>query len=52
LISGLGFWCLIGSGLTASAQAPATVTPAPRQGSWMQMHERFLDQAKKGNIDL
>src|SRR5213592_2220653 len=50
----IGCWCLMGTGLAflVQAQAPATVTPVPRPGSWMQMHERFLDQAKKGNIDL
>lgn len=36
----------------ALAQAPATVTPAPRQGGWMKMHESFLDRAKKGHVDL
>jgi lysophospholipase L1-like esterase len=47
-------WGLIGPGLAflVQAQAPATVTPAPRPGSWMQLHEKFLAEAKQGNIDL
>jgi lysophospholipase L1-like esterase len=51
-------WCLIGTGLAflvlarTQGQAPATVTPVPRPGSWRQMHEKLLEEAKKGNIDL
>jgi lysophospholipase L1-like esterase len=37
---------------SAFAQAISSTTPAPRDGNWMKMHERFLEQAKKGNIDL
>jgi lysophospholipase L1-like esterase len=37
---------------TASAQENSATKPAPREGGWMQMHERFLDRAKKGDIDL
>jgi beta-glucosidase len=51
-LSGLGLWCLLASGFPARAQAPATVTPASREGWWMKLHESFLDQAKKGDIDL
>ena len=29
-----------------------TVTPAPREGWWVKVHEQFLDQARKGHIDL
>jgi beta-glucosidase len=49
-----GCCCLIGTGLAflVQAQAPATVTPVPRQGPWMQLHEKFLAEAKQGNIDL
>jgi lysophospholipase L1-like esterase len=43
---------LLATGMTACAQGPATVVPKPRPGSWMAMHEKFLSQAKKGNIDL
>lgn len=46
-------------GATATAtQAPAipkekrAITPAPREGNWMRMHERFLDRAKQGDLDL
>jgi lysophospholipase L1-like esterase len=52
VLSGLGFSCLLAAGVMARAQAPATVTPASRDGGWMKLHESFLDQAKKGNIDL
>jgi lysophospholipase L1-like esterase len=37
---------------SAFAQEISTTTPAPREGAWMKMHERFLEQAKKGDIDL
>ncbi len=43
---------LLATGMTACAQGPATVVPKPRPGSWMAMHEKFLSQAKKGDIDL
>ncbi len=57
LISGLGLWYVLATGPAARAQAPDTVTPAPRDGWWVKMHEQFLDQAKKvqakqGHIDL
>ena len=52
LVSGLGLWCVLATGPAAHAQAPDTVTPFPRDGSWMKMHEQFRDQARKGHIDL
>jgi lysophospholipase L1-like esterase len=52
LVSGLGLWCVLATGPAAHAQAPDTVTPAPREGWWVKVHEQFLDQARKGNIDL
>ena len=52
LFSGLGLWYVFATGPTAHAQAPDAVTPAPRVGSWVKQHEQFLDQARKGNIDL
>ena len=51
-VLGVLLGCLLNSGPAAHAQAPATVTPAHREGWWMKMHEKFLDQAKKGNIDV
>jgi beta-glucosidase len=36
----------------ALAQGPATVTPVPRQGNWMKLHESFVARARKGNVDL
>ena len=52
LSAGLGLLAMVATGPMALAQAPATVVPAPRDGSWVKQHERFLDLAKKGNIDL
>ena len=54
LTSGLGLCCLLATAPAARAQAPDSVTPSPRaqDGSWMKMHEQFLAQAKKGQIDL
>lgn len=34
------------------AQEPATVKPVPRGGGWTKVHERFVDRAKQGGIDL
>lgn len=49
-----GTWLLVAAlaATTVRAQAPATVTPVPRQGGWMKMHESFLSRAKQGNVDL
>jgi lysophospholipase L1-like esterase len=44
--------CLGAGGERALAQAADTVTPAFREGWWMKLHERFLQEAKKGKIDL
>ncbi len=47
--------CLLGSSAPAQAtktQAESATEPAPRQGGWMAMHEKFLDRAKAGDIDL
>jgi lysophospholipase L1-like esterase len=44
--------CAVASGITACAQEPATVVPERRDGSWMEMHRRFVNEAKKGDIDL
>jgi lysophospholipase L1-like esterase len=41
----------LGAG-SACAQGPATVTPRPREGSWMKQHEDFLKTAQAGNVDL
>jgi len=48
----VGVLGLLATGVTARAQGPATVVPKPRPGSWVALHEKFLSQAKKGNIDL
>jgi len=48
----LGVLCLVATGIPACAQGPATVVPAPREGSWMELHRRFVNEAKKGGVDL
>ena len=48
----MGALVLSAISLPACAQGPATVTPAPREGPWMELHKSFLVQAKKGHIDL
>jgi lysophospholipase L1-like esterase len=48
----MGALVLSAIALPACAQGPATVSPAPRDGSWMEMHKSFLVLAKKGHIDL
>src|SRR5205823_4721396 len=42
-----------GAVVCAQPQAPEGPTkPAAREGQWMARHERFLDEAKRGGIDL
>jgi lysophospholipase L1-like esterase len=48
----MGALALSAIALPACAQGPATVTPAPRDGSWLELHKSFLVQAKKGHVDL
>jgi len=48
----LGVLCLVATGIPACAQGPATVVPESRGGPWMELHRRFLSEAKKGDIDL
>jgi lysophospholipase L1-like esterase len=43
---------LAAGSVCACVQAPATVTPQPRDGSWMKQHEDFLKIAQSGNVDL
>lgn len=38
--------------LAADEPKHAAVTPAPRDGKWMQRHESFNERVKKGNVDL
>ena len=52
LLSGLSLSCLLATGPATRAQAPDSVTPAPRDGSWLKLHEQFLTRAKQGHIDL
>lgn len=50
-------WAMV---LTVQAQEPATteneahsaITPVPRDGNWMQRHEKFVEMAKAGDINV
>jgi lysophospholipase L1-like esterase len=49
----MGSALLLTSASQAVAQKPTTVSPSPRtDGWWTKLHDSFLDQAKKGDIDL
>ena len=48
----IGVICLLATGLPACAQGPATVSPQPREGAWMELHQQFLKRARQGNVDL
>jgi lysophospholipase L1-like esterase len=56
----LGALALVATAPAALAQAQAppkappekTTEPVPRQGNWMNAHQRYLDRAKQGDIDL
>jgi lysophospholipase L1-like esterase len=39
-------------GPAACAQRPEAAIPQPRDGSWLELHERFVERAKKGKIEL
>ena len=38
--------------LTAHAFGQSAIEPLPREGNWLKLHEKFLEQAKAGDIDL
>jgi lysophospholipase L1-like esterase len=56
----LGALALVATAPAALAQAQAppqappekTTEPVPKQGSWMKLHEKFLERTKEGNIDM
>jgi lysophospholipase L1-like esterase len=49
----LGVVFLVATGLCACARrGPATVVPVPRDDEWLKYHNRFLEHAKNGNVDL
>ncbi len=52
LILGLGLCCLLAAVPAAPAQDVDSVTPTPRDGSWLKLHEQFLARTKEGSIDL
>lgn len=52
LATGLSLGLLYAVGTAALGQAPSSVTPAPRTGHWMDLHRKFLERAKQGNVDL
>jgi lysophospholipase L1-like esterase len=48
----MGLLGLLAGALPARAQGPVTVVPRPREGPWLALHRRFVEQAKRGNVDL
>jgi beta-glucosidase len=46
-VTGMLVW-----GMTACAQGPATTTPVPREGAWLDLHRQYVDRARKGGVDL
>jgi lysophospholipase L1-like esterase len=36
----------------AKPKGNAATEPVPREGAWMQLHEKFLERARQGKIDL
>jgi lysophospholipase L1-like esterase len=52
MFRGIGAVCLVAIGLSACAQGPETMVPQPREGSWMELHHRFVERAKQGKVDL
>jgi lysophospholipase L1-like esterase len=54
LASMIGLGCLA-LGLTAAGQEKkenSATIPVPREGAWRQLHEKYLQRAKEGSIDL
>jgi lysophospholipase L1-like esterase len=47
-----GLLGLLAVGLPVRSQGPPTVVPRPRDGPWMALHRSFVEQARRGNIDL
>jgi beta-glucosidase len=43
---------LMATGLAACAQGPETVVPAPREGPPAELHEKFVERARRGTVDL
>jgi lysophospholipase L1-like esterase len=53
LFRGMGVMGLAAAGLsTACAQGPETVVARPREGAWMDLHNRFVERARQGHVDL
>ncbi len=51
-IVALGLATVTASVSAEDAPKHAAVTPAPREGGWMQRHESFNRRVKQGNVDL
>jgi lysophospholipase L1-like esterase len=53
LVRSLAFTLVMAVGQGSFAQAPPTVTPAPREANWWTaLHGKFLERARQGNVDL
>jgi lysophospholipase L1-like esterase len=49
---GLHIVALTTAATTLIQQGESTTDPVPRTGAWMELHEKFLDRTKTGDIDL
>jgi lysophospholipase L1-like esterase len=52
IVHEVGVIGLLVFGMSACAQGPDTVVPVPRDGSWLELHHRFVERAKEGHVDL
>jgi beta-glucosidase len=54
LASAITLGCLALGAAAAGQEKPANTAtaPAPREGAWMQLHEKYLQRAREGHIDL
>lgn len=52
ILAGLAVLTLLTIDAPAQDASHSAVTPVPRDPNWMQRHEKFVEIAKKGDIDL
>jgi len=43
---------LIAASVAVAADPPSTVVPVPREGGWIERHNRFNERVKQGDVDL
>ena len=44
--------CLLMAGLSRAADVPTTLKPEPREGGWIERHDKINERVKQGNVDL